>query len=296
MEQDIFKTALETLAAGLTKMPAAFLYPTGGDSESDDPAAMPVTVYPSDSHIETEMLALVEGKALLLGTRRNYELVKGRLFVVTPGTLHAESFYSKYESYKILWIEVRANELFFFISSYNKGDVNFQTSSHKLFFDVVFARELWLRCSKGRSEVLDEREQKCVQAYALLAVCSVIESYEKGATLNRKEYGKLIVNQILAYIKHNYAHSFSNKDLAKLVRISPSYLNVLFKREMRKPIYTFILETRLEQAANLLKSTSMPIKDAAASSGFRDPLYFCRIFKKKYNLTPSRYRSGNKNK
>ncbi|MEI6424375.1 MAG: hypothetical protein WCP55_19315 [Lentisphaerota bacterium] len=34
----------------------------------------------------------------------------------------------------------------------------------------------------------------------------------------------------------------------------------------------------------------MPIKGVAVSSGFSDPLYFCRIFKKKYKLNPSSYR------
>ena len=148
-----------------------------------------------------------------------------------------------------------------------------------------------LLCSKGRGEVLDPQDQRRVQAYALLAVCDAIESYEKGETLSRKEYSKSIVNHISSFIEHNYAHSFSINDLAKLVRLSPNYLNALFKKETSTPLYAFILNTRLEQAAKLLKTTGMPVKGVAASCGFKDPLYFCRIFKKKHKLNPSKYRN-----
>jgi AraC-like DNA-binding protein len=294
MTQDILKTALEMLASGLSKMPPAFLYPTGGDSGADDLENMlRSTVYPADLHIYTEMVMLVEGRAMLLGAKRNYELIKGRLLVITPGTRHAESYVFKKESYKLLWIWVRANDLVFMISSYGKDgqeDQRYRTTTHSFPVDAVFAKELWLLCSKGRGEVLEPRDQLCIQAYALLAVCDAIESYEKGGNLNRKEHSKSIVNQISSFIEHNYAHSFSINDLAKLVRLSPNYLNALFKKEFGTPLYAFILETRLEHAVNLLKNTRMPVKGVAVSSGFSDPLYFSRIFKKKYKLNPSSFR------
>jgi AraC-like DNA-binding protein len=289
MTQDILKTALDMLASGLSKMPPTFLYPTGGDSGAEDLDTIHSTVYPSDSHIDTEMAMLVEGRAILQGSKRNYELVKGRLLVITPGTQHAESYYSKGEPYKVLWIEIHSGIMHFFISEYNKGVVSVQTA-YGFYFESMFSRELWLLCSKGRGEVLEPRDQLCIQAYALLAVCDAIESYEKGGNLNRKEHSKSIVNQISSFIEHNYAHSFSINDLAKLVRLSPNYLNALFKKEFGTPLYAFILETRLEQAVNLLKNTRMPVKGVAVSSGFSDPLYFSRIFKKKYKLNPSSFR------
>lgn len=289
MSPDILKTALEMLAAGLSRMPPAFLYPTGGDSGADDLEAIHSTVYPSDSHIDTEMAMLVEGRAILQGAKRNYELVKGRLLVITPGTQHAESYYFKGEPYKVLWIEVRAQIMHFFISSYAKGNESVQTT-RDFYFEPIFARELWILCSKGRGEIMDISDQMRIQAYALLVVRDVIDFYEKGETLSRKEYSRSIVNQLSAYIKHNYAHSFSISDLAKLVRLSPNYLNAVYKKETGKPLYTFILETRLEKAANLLKTTNMPVKGVAVSCGFRDPLYFCRIFKKKHRSNPSQYR------
>jgi AraC-like DNA-binding protein len=290
MEDDILKKPLEAFVEGLSRNPPAFLYPTGGDSGVDELDTIPATVCPSDSHIDTEMLMLLEGRAVLLGTRRNYELMKGRTIVIAPGTPHAESYYSKDESYKILWISVRPNGLLLLISAYNRGDINFQTTLCETFVETKFSKELWILCSKIRGEALELSDQLRVQAYALLSVCDVMESYEKGETLSRKEYSKSIVNQISAYIKHNYANEFSIKDLAKLARLSPNYLNSLFKKETGKPLYALILETRLEQAAKLLRTTNMPVKGVAVSSGFSDPLYFCRIFKKKYNLNPSNYR------
>lgn len=295
MKPVILKTALAMLAEGLCRTPPAFLYPRGGDSGADDLETIHSTVYPSDSHIDTEMAMLVEGRAVILGTRRHYELVKGRLLIITPKTRHAESYYSKDEPYKVLWIEVRSGIMHFFISEYIRGDANIHTT-YDFYFEPMFARELWLLCSKGRGEALEPREQMRVQAYALLAVCDAMESYEKGGNLSRKEYSRSIVSQISTFIKHNYPHSFSIGDLAKLVRLSPNYLNALFKKDTGMPLHAFILDTRLDEAANLLRKTGMPVKGVAVSCGFKDPLYFCRIFKKRHRFNPSQYRLRSKRK
>ncbi|MFR7718210.1 MAG: AraC family transcriptional regulator [Lachnospiraceae bacterium] len=43
-------------------------------------------------------------------------------------------------------------------------------------------------------------------------------------------------------------------------------------------------------ASWLLKNTNKKIKTIAYESGFHNVDYFCRLFKKRYQLTPSEYR------
>ena len=44
------------------------------------------------------------------------------------------------------------------------------------------------------------------------------------------------------------------------------------------------------KAAELLKSTSNPIKEIASLSGWDNVFYFSRLFRRKYYLSPLQYR------
>ncbi|MGL5720869.1 MAG: AraC family transcriptional regulator, partial [Brevinema sp.] len=45
----------------------------------------------------------------------------------------------------------------------------------------------------------------------------------------------------------------------------------------------------LDHACRLLAIQNLSIKDIASKVGFSDSLYFSRLFKKKYKLSPSQY-------
>ena len=49
---------------------------------------------------------------------------------------------------------------------------------------------------------------------------------------------------------------------------------------------------RAEKAASLLKSTEMTVQEIATACGFSNGDSLARVFKKKYGVTPSDYRSG----
>ena len=52
----------------------------------------------------------------------------------------------------------------------------------------------------------------------------------------------------------------------------------------------YLNHIRLEQARMLLKGHDMKIKDVAHACGFVDSNYFCRVFKRYTERSPSEYR------
>jgi AraC family transcriptional regulator len=52
----------------------------------------------------------------------------------------------------------------------------------------------------------------------------------------------------------------------------------------------YMIQRRLSFAAMLLKKTAKTIQEVAYESGFESPEHFTRMFKKKYNTSPSVYR------
>lgn len=92
------------------------------------------------------------------------------------------------------------------------------------------------------------------------------------------------------YIDDHFAEKISRERLANLFHISPNYLSFLFQKEGNIGLNEYLVHTRLEHAKTLLKRHELNIKEIAASAGFEDSNYFCRLFKKKTARSPSEYR------
>ncbi len=80
--------------------------------------------------------------------------------------------------------------------------------------------------------------------------------------------------------------------LAAKVFVCESRLRRLFKRATGASPVRFIRRRRIDRACALLDTTQQSVEQVAASSGFRDAPYFCRVFKKMTGMSPGQYRKA----
>ena len=97
------------------------------------------------------------------------------------------------------------------------------------------------------------------------------------------------------YISANfYRHSFNVTELSYAIGIERSYLYRLFMdKEGMSPVQ-YIINTRLENAAQMFKNGADQVKLVSYSVGYDNPLYFSNSFKKKYGISPKKMISKNK--
>ena len=100
------------------------------------------------------------------------------------------------------------------------------------------------------------------------------------------------VNLSVKYINQNYTENISSGEIADAAHLSKGYFCHIFKNVMGRSVTKYINELRLAKAAELLKSTDMNITEAALCSGFSDPNYFARVFKREFGKTPREYRTA----
>lgn len=105
-----------------------------------------------------------------------------------------------------------------------------------------------------------------------------------------------------ALAHHLRDHLLTNREgyvsLAQLAAehaISVSHLQKLFKQTYGMPVYHYIKEYRLEQAAVELVRNRKPITEIAQHAGYDNASKFSESFKKRYGKTPSRYRADKTN-
>ena len=80
--------------------------------------------------------------------------------------------------------------------------------------------------------------------------------------------------------------------LASIAGMSRSAFAREFSNTLSMSPMAFVAKTRLHHAAELLRSTKLPVKVIAASIGFASRSHFSRAFASAYGADPSRFRSG----
>jgi AraC-like DNA-binding protein len=95
---------------------------------------------------------------------------------------------------------------------------------------------------------------------------------------------------IVKYVENNYADNITIEDMANLCDFSQSHFMKFFKNNMEVSFIEYLNNYRLTMASRLLISSSSSIIAISMESGFDNLSYFNRLFKKKYDMTPSEFR------
>lgn len=95
---------------------------------------------------------------------------------------------------------------------------------------------------------------------------------------------------VLRYIQDNLNESMSVEQLSKKAYMSVSSFYREFKNEMGSSPNDYIIDERLKLAEKLLKQPNVSVKEACLQSGFNSFSYFSRVFKKRKQFSPSRYK------
>lgn len=99
------------------------------------------------------------------------------------------------------------------------------------------------------------------------------------------------LERLRAHVVEHLTEDLPLAALARRMGVSPRHLNRLFVQANGVPLHRFILLQRLERASQALVWSDLPIAAVAAGAGFRDPDYFCRLFRRHYGLTAERWRA-----
>lgn len=126
---------------------------------------------------------------------------------------------------------------------------------------------------------------------------AISKIFEVAYTLKRfsliKKSEKNYVAMACSYIDENYASKLSVSDIAEDLSINRQYLTRLFRQKKGVSVQQYIINTRLGKAREILDA-GYSVSETAAMVGYGDQFGFTRIFSKKYGMSPTKYKSRNK--
>jgi YesN/AraC family two-component response regulator len=137
---------------------------------------------------------------------------------------------------------------------------------------------------------LEELEE--IKAVIQLMENVLVDFAERVANNKKYKFSKPI-NMCLNYVFNHLYDDITLPALAEITSLNPNYLSVLFKKEIGIPLRQYILQSKIDEAKNLLNYTSYSMKEISSLLNFHDQSHFIKVFKKLEGVTPKQYKVKN---
>ena len=99
------------------------------------------------------------------------------------------------------------------------------------------------------------------------------------------------IRRVTDYVLDNLDKELGIDELAAIAGFSRAHFSRLFTAHEGTPPGEFVLQERMRRAARLLTDHSLlPIKQIAAMTGFADPNYFAKVFRRYFGTNPTDFR------
>lgn len=114
---------------------------------------------------------------------------------------------------------------------------------------------------------------------------------QRQVSSERFDTTKSFVTRAKEYVKEHYADSdLSIETLCGHLNVSAAYFSTVFKKETGKTFIQYLTDYRMETAVELLLTQKEKTYVIAEKVGYLDPNYFSYVFKKRFGVSPSKYK------
>lgn len=120
----------------------------------------------------------------------------------------------------------------------------------------------------------------------------VSRCYERSQNKNSREL--LRIGQTITHLEENYQKKINLEELVSIADMSKRSFLRAFEAATGFPPIAYLIQIRINRAADLLRSTTQSITEIAYEVGFNDSNYFARQFRNYQGTSPREYRSRNR--
>ena len=226
----------------------------------------------------------ISGNVSFAVEKNIYPIKSDDIIITKPNEVHycIYNSNSKHECY-CLWID--ASEEFKYLLSpffeHKNGENNL----------ISLNSEDKMKLISSFNILINEEKEKTgntiKKASAILNILNLLDEY-KFNTSNSLKLPKTLI-EILKYIDSNYNNVCTIKVISERFFISRSSIGRLFKNHLNTTPTKYIENKRLSMAKVML-AKNMPVQEVFENCGFADYSHFIALFKKRFGITPLKYK------
>ncbi len=105
-----------------------------------------------------------------------------------------------------------------------------------------------------------------------------------------KPWSSSRIQDAVLYLNTEYMNPITVKDVLESCGLSRSHFHALFKKETGQTFVEYLSTLRCNRAAELLITTDRTVLAIAGDCGFNNLSHFHHVFRRKYGVSPARYR------
>jgi AraC-like DNA-binding protein/quercetin dioxygenase-like cupin family protein len=123
----------------------------------------------------------------------------------------------------------------------------------------------------------------------LLLVSAARISVDIGQDL--RQHREPLLAAVFEFIEAHYAEPISLAAVAAEVGLTPGHLTTVVRRKTGRSVQRWITERRMAEARRLLRETGLTVEAVAARTGYRQPSFFIKQFRRDHAVTPAAWRN-----
>ncbi len=225
---------------------------------------------------------VIEGAAIHNLNGNEYLLTKGDITLIKPTDIHSVCPQNYFRTITFLFADDVFENKYRYLTKFRT--VSYKLSDEELKQAILYSKTIknaLLQIEKTPENALLLEEIKLNFNLILILIAKRVK------TTQTVDYDN--ITKTVEYLNTHFRERFSQKEIAKMVNLSPSYFCNWFKREVGVSYTEYLLSLRLEYARSLLKK-GFSVIDSCYASGFSTLSHFSRSFKSKFSKSPSEYR------
>lgn len=233
---------------------------------------------------EYQIVYFVEGEGKLHLKSGTYQLHPGTVIVISPGTWH--SYYPTPETgWKQYWIGFKGD----FVNEWMQDATR---STGKPVFRVGRNPEI-LALFRKAVEIADNNPDINLIGGLINYLVNMVWNVAGNTPDNEitTEHDEKI-NRACELLRDSLSDNLRIEEIASQVGLSYPHFRKLFKQKMNMSAQQYLMQLRMQKAADMLMSTDEPVKNVAYTLGYDQPAYFSYCFHKVIGLTPKEYRDS----
>ena len=212
---------------------------------------------------------VISGSGVFRKNGEEYGIEKGSLFFVCEGDEFSINGKDSLEYCYISFHGRRADELIL------RFNIN---GTRGVFYGYEELISFWNEC------------QELAEEGNIDIVCESVILYSLAKLKPAKKERNDVVSKMVTLTQKNFTDpDLSISAVADELGYDPKYLSTLFKKKKGVPYTHYLREQRVKHAIVLMEQGVVSVKNVAILSGFRDALYFSKIFTAAEGISPKAY-------
>ena len=107
----------------------------------------------------------------------------------------------------------------------------------------------------------------------------------------RSESQRLDCDTVIEYMRSRLHEAVRLEEFAREAGLSVSHFSGMFRDQVHQSPMSYFTQLKIRAACRLLDLSGKSIKVVAMETGYSDPYYFSRVFKKVMGISPEKYRA-----